>query len=280
MSFHYILHNDQMNDLYWAARGYEPYSIRFWNPLFNQDFLFADKWIVAPEQLVQLDSRRGRGRVDTVVEHFHPVRKTHAIMMIHEAKREKENAKDLEHQVKEYGEAILTGRMLGQLYVITTIGTTFRTWHMNHSNKSLDPLFGGQGGTSKEYIDASTQEGGIRYQEFVMAVKAAAHSPQAPTLPSTAGPAHPPGPPSSSDDSMDTTGGPAETDPAPPEQYTFGTGTWGKGSKNMYFEWYEDDGTKQNLKTLASNWTLDENNGHLVWYSKTWKRWFACSKPF
>ncbi|KAM3427908.1 hypothetical protein NHJ13734_008807 [Beauveria thailandica] len=153
MSFHYTLHNDQMNNLYWAAKGYEPWSIRFWNPLFNQDFLFTDKWIVAPEQLVQLDSRRGRGRVDTVVEHFHP----------------KENAKDLERQVQEYGEAILTGRMLGQLYVITTIGTTFRTWHMKHSDKSLDPLFGGEVGTSKEYIDASTQEGGIRYQEFVRA---------------------------------------------------------------------------------------------------------------
>ncbi|KAJ3494861.1 hypothetical protein NLG97_g3804 [Lecanicillium saksenae] len=81
-----------------AAKGRESFSIRLWNPLFNQDFAIGDGYIVAPEQLVHHDSRQGSQSVDTLVEYFRERRGTHQPVMMHEAKRENNSASKTEEQ--------------------------------------------------------------------------------------------------------------------------------------------------------------------------------------
>ncbi|OAA65107.1 hypothetical protein LEL_10554 [Akanthomyces lecanii RCEF 1005] len=277
---HHILHNRQMKAIHRDARGHEPFSIRFWNALFNQDFPFAENWLVAPEQLVNQDMRSGKKRVDTTIEHFNEARGTWQIIVIHEAKREGHSAKDLEQQTCNYAKAIITERLLSELYIITTIGTKLRTWRMTLDEKVLIPLFGGRGGTSKEYLETSDPNGDYEYQMFLVKVKGAAAYPQAPTLPSTGGLLQQPASSSSSDEAMGNEESPEGTASGTVRKYIEGTGKLIKSGRKMEFTYINEKGETESFVTWTENWNLDVKSGHMLFHSEKFGQTFACTKDW
>ncbi|KAK8144714.1 hypothetical protein G3M48_005463 [Beauveria asiatica] len=186
-NIHYILNSAHMWKIYEEAKGYEPYSVRFWNPLLNRDFRLEDGWIVAPEQLVHRDTRNGDQRMDTYVEWFDEDQHLHIGMMLHEAKKEAQSAKELEKQAVSYAKDVISERSLAGLYILTTIGTKFRTWYLASGDDSLRALDGGIGmGSRSLYHDAATTEASDIYAYFVQQVKGDEKLLRAPVLPSQA----------------------------------------------------------------------------------------------
>ncbi|KAM3497045.1 hypothetical protein MY11210_009722 [Beauveria gryllotalpidicola] len=271
----HILHNAQMLLLYNEAKGYEPYSVRFWNALLNQDFTFNEQYVVAPEQLVHLDLRNGRDRVDTVVEHFKSG--AHRYFMIHEAKRESQNAEELEAQALGYAAAIVKERRLGTLLVLTTIGVTFRTWFITHDDIKLRPFSNGGSRAQTSYLSVDTTEGDYTYVAFMNAVKESTRLPNAPTLYSSTpdidmSTASPP-----TDVVTDSSGSPSETGSNSSRDCIFGTGELTQGGEVVAFYWTDSEENDHNIKTRPEKWKFDERTRHMTYYSRSLNQRFAFS---
>lgn len=187
-SHHYILDSVHMWKLYEEAKGLEAYSIRFWNPKLNQEFNMQDGWLVAPEQFVHIDLRNGYERMDTFVEWFDVAQYLHIGVMLHEAKREGQNVRDLESQALGYARSVISERSLQRLFVITTLGTGFRLWTVESgADAPLLPYFGSATpGQKKAYIDAASPDASSYYKTFVDEIKATPKLLRAPTVPSQA----------------------------------------------------------------------------------------------
>ncbi|KAM3548225.1 hypothetical protein MY1884_009267 [Beauveria asiatica] len=185
-SHHYILDSLHMWKLYEEAKGQEAYTIHFWNPRLNQDFTLRDGWLVAPEQFVHTDLRNGYERMDTYVEWFDAHQYLHVGVMLHEAKREGQNVRDLESQALGYARSDISERSLQRLFVITTLGTAFRLWTVeNGADAGLLPHFGpATPGLKKAYIDAASPDASYYYKNFVDAIKAIPKLLRAPIVPS------------------------------------------------------------------------------------------------
>lgn len=103
--------------------------------------------------------------------------------MIHEAKREGSSVVHLHEQTVRYAKTIVGENFLGELFVLTTIGTTFRTWVFKARSEALHPLFGAPGDDRKEYIDASHPYASAYYSAFLDKVRSIT-LPTVPPLPS------------------------------------------------------------------------------------------------
>lgn len=181
---HSILDHPHMRWLLENARGYEAYAISFWSQRLQMSFP-EPEWAVMPEQYVALHPGRGdKRKMDTYIAYYDGMTHLQIGVMVHEAKREKKTPKEVESQALEYAKDVTKERMLASLWIITTIGTRFRTWNFVNGAKDMKALFGGKKGEGDSYIEAETAEASNHYAYFIHLVKTSHPLMEAPTLPS------------------------------------------------------------------------------------------------
>lgn len=157
---------------YSDAKVFKSMSLRFWSPVLNYHFPVSENWLVSPSQLVhRRDSEQAAPRIDLFIEYYDPNQHMKIGVMMQEARRESYSAKALEKQAFEYAEEVVVERMVHTLYVLTTIGTTFRTWYFCRGSNSLTALMSGERGKKEFYIDASTWEASDVFRTFIESIK-------------------------------------------------------------------------------------------------------------
>ncbi|KAL9084619.1 MAG: hypothetical protein Q9165_007974 [Trypethelium subeluteriae] len=161
-------------------------SAAFWHAWLTRAFNDLDRYEVSSE-FAPDDTRR---RVDLVVKRYDGDNDTLYALLWVECKRPKMAPREVEFQGLDAAVRHIEADGLMFIYVMTTIGVSFRTWIVKKDTKTLVPLHGNpEYGDKDEYVDADSAGAHVLMQT-VQRVKAQEPLREAPIVPSQ--PANPP----------------------------------------------------------------------------------------
>ncbi len=123
-------------------------SSSFWQVLL-QGLFPEEEYIVVCEYPPDLSRRR----VDIVVRLYDLSQHTLASFIFHECKRPDGSASEVEKQVFSVAKLAIQADNLTGVYVVTTIGTSFRMWFLSSKERRLMALHGTNAGSLHGYID-------------------------------------------------------------------------------------------------------------------------------
>ncbi|KAF5675922.1 hypothetical protein FDENT_9639 [Fusarium denticulatum] len=167
-----------------AAQDIEYQSSTFWQVWLQRAF-YEDEYMVSCEMPPD-DSRR---RVDAVVKRYDDRHDTLSAVLWIEFKRPSGNVRQVEFQALDAAKRCIRTNNLESVYVMTTVGVSFRVWTVYEPDLlSLVPFNGGPAdATRSQYIDADSYEAEA-LTRFVETVKAYPPLRRAPIVPSQAPP--------------------------------------------------------------------------------------------
>lgn len=174
MSSTFFCH-ESMWALHRDANGHESHCSPLWQTGLAGSFPVATGWTYGAEQYVSPDRRDNNLRVDFMVRRYEQSARMNQIMLIHEGKREGTPEHKLQTQLQTYATSVHENYHRLAFFGLSTIGTTFRTWSAKKGN--LQPLM-------DKYLEISSPEGGVAWEDFVRMVSNAEPLGTAPTVPS------------------------------------------------------------------------------------------------
>lgn len=163
-----------------AAQDIEYKSSRFWQAWLQRAFHEVDMYSVSCEMSPD-DSLR---RVDAVVERYDADHDTLSAMLWVECKRPSGSVRQVESQALDAAVRCVTRDNLQYVYVMTTVGVSFRAWVVYENERELQPFHGDLAvATRSQYINADSSEAGV-LMTFVDRVKQYPPLRVAPVVPS------------------------------------------------------------------------------------------------
>ncbi|KAG7428851.1 hypothetical protein Forpi1262_v009371 [Fusarium oxysporum f. sp. raphani] len=163
-----------------AAQDIEYQSSTFWQ-IWLQRAFHEDEYMVSCE----IPPDESRRRVDAVVKRYDDRHDTLSAVLWVEFKRPSGNVRQVEFQALDAAKRCIRANNLESVYVMTTVGVSFRVWTVYESDlQSLVPFHGGPAdATRSQYVDADSYEAEA-LTRFVDTVKSYPPLRRAPIVPS------------------------------------------------------------------------------------------------
>ncbi|EXA30020.1 hypothetical protein FOVG_18555 [Fusarium oxysporum f. sp. pisi HDV247] len=163
-----------------AAQDIEYKSSTFWQ-IWLQRAFHEDEYMVSCE----IPPDESRRRVDAVVKRYDDRHDTLSAVLWIEFKRPSGNVRQVELQALDAAKRCIRASNLESVYVMTTVGVSFRVWTVYESDlQSLVPFHGGPAdATRSQYVDVDSYEAEA-LTRFVETVKAYPPLHRAPIVPS------------------------------------------------------------------------------------------------
>ncbi|RKL37954.1 hypothetical protein BFJ72_g7414 [Fusarium proliferatum] len=163
-----------------ASLDIEHRSSRFWQVWLQRTFHEDAYWV-----LCEMPPDQSLRRVDAVVERYDASHDTVSAMLWIEFKRPSGSVREVESQALDAAGRCIRTNDLESVYVMTTVGVSFRVWSVYGSDlSSLVPFHGGPADASRsQYVNADSYEAEV-LSRFVETVKAYPPLRRAPVVPS------------------------------------------------------------------------------------------------
>ncbi|KAF6822899.1 hypothetical protein CPLU01_11720 [Colletotrichum plurivorum] len=167
-----------------AAHDIEYKSASFWHASLQRRFNEKDVYHITPDYSPDGTLRR----VDACVLRYDEAHDTLSAMLWLEFKRPSGSVGQVESQALDAALRCITRDNLQYVYVMTTVGVSFRAWIVAADDRVLEPFHGGlPDGTRLQYINADSNDTQI-LQNFVFRIKNYPPLRIAPVVPSQAPP--------------------------------------------------------------------------------------------
>ncbi|KPM34084.1 hypothetical protein AK830_g12490 [Neonectria ditissima] len=138
-----------------AAENIEYKSASFWHGWLQRAFNDQDVYHISPEFSPDGSLRR----VDAVVQRYDDAHDTLSAMLWVEFKRPSGSVSQVEGQALDAAIRCITKDNLQFVYVMTTVGVSFRAWTVTKRGRVLQPFHGGPAdATRAQYVDADSND--------------------------------------------------------------------------------------------------------------------------
>lgn len=163
-----------------AAQDIEYKSASFWHAWLQRNFNEQDVYHVTPEYSPDGTLRR----VDACVLRYDDAHDTLSAILWVEFKRPSGSVGQVESQALDAAVRCISRENLQYVYVMTTVGVSFRAWTVTEEDQVLEPFHGDLAdGTRLQYINADSNDAQI-LETFVFQVKSYPPLRIAPVVPS------------------------------------------------------------------------------------------------